>query len=472
MPSMGRPIIFILIRLHFAVALRCGRWRLGNDLHFVAVGYVYRRLQDDLLAVLDTLADLDFGAEVGGNRNLVKMGDAVVDDRDLYAVLIEDDRGCRHDQRGCLTRDLKFDGAISPGGQCAVRIGYVDLGQQGPGSRLERVSDPRDVAVESEVGHRRHADDGVNAGGHPKGGVLRHIDPNADHVAVNHGEHRSAARRVGRDQAADIDVPLGYDAVKGGNHLLIDLLLACHPELSRQRRGVKLSRLRCMLLSFKGVSIGVALFQRVPALLGKDRRTLGGDLGQSLVGFILAYRRRGLLQSVLVLGDLVLDLGRGDRRENLAGLDMIANVHEALLDVATGTGVDVGLLESERRSRQCHLQFAAMPHHLIDADARDEVGLLLGSGDDLTMPGVVPPHAESERANKQDEYAEPEEPAPGPARPFGGTRRFARVAIRWWRPRLGRLWRRRSLDVVHSGSSSKTPCASLPSLPLRSIANR
>src|SRR6058998_1616447 len=67
-----------------------GSGRLGSDLHFVTVGEIHRWLKDDLVAVLDALADLNLGALIGGDRNLAKMGDAVLDDRDLHAVLIED----------------------------------------------------------------------------------------------------------------------------------------------------------------------------------------------------------------------------------------------------------------------------------------------------------------------------------------------------------------------------------------------
>src|SRR6267143_1283112 len=79
--------------------LRRGRRWLGNNLHFVAIGEVDRRLQDDLVTILDALADLDLGAVIGGDRDLVQMRDAVLDHRDLLAVLIEDDRRAGHDQR-------------------------------------------------------------------------------------------------------------------------------------------------------------------------------------------------------------------------------------------------------------------------------------------------------------------------------------------------------------------------------------
>jgi hypothetical protein len=87
-------------------ALRCGRRRLGVDLHFLAIGQVDRRLQDDLVAILDAFADLNLGAEIGGDRNLAEMADPVVDYGDLHPVLIEDDRRGGHDQRGRFARDL------------------------------------------------------------------------------------------------------------------------------------------------------------------------------------------------------------------------------------------------------------------------------------------------------------------------------------------------------------------------------
>jgi hypothetical protein len=75
-----------------ALILGCGCRRLGDDLHFLAIGQVDWRLQDDLVAILDAFADLHLGAEIGGDRNLAEMDDPVVDYGDLHAVLIEDDR--------------------------------------------------------------------------------------------------------------------------------------------------------------------------------------------------------------------------------------------------------------------------------------------------------------------------------------------------------------------------------------------
>jgi hypothetical protein len=142
------------------------------------------------------------------------------------------------DQGGRGARDLQFDGAIDPGLQGAVRIGNVDLGQQGPRSRQQGVGDPRHLAVEGEVWHRGYANDGLDPGLDAKRVVLRRIDPDPDHIALGQRKHRGAAARVGRDQAADIDVALRDHAVEWSNHLLIDLLLVVKAQLCLRRRGI------------------------------------------------------------------------------------------------------------------------------------------------------------------------------------------------------------------------------------------
>jgi hypothetical protein len=47
----------------------------------------------------------------------------------------------------------------------------------------------------------------------------------AHDIAVRYREHKGAARRIGLDQAADIDVALGDDTVERGDDPLISLLL-------------------------------------------------------------------------------------------------------------------------------------------------------------------------------------------------------------------------------------------------------
>src|SRR6516165_7263838 len=106
---------------------------------------------------------------------------------------------------------------------------------------------------------------------------------------------------------------------------------------------------------------------------------------------------------------------------------------------------------------------------------RDEVRLLDGDVYDLTVLLVMPPHANPDCSDKQHEHAEPKQPASRTASPRGPAwRGFRVIAIgrRERRPRRRLLQCRRLLAVVHSGTSSKTPWACLPSLPMRSIAKR
>src|ERR1700743_3258333 len=80
------------------------------------------------------------------------------------------------------------------------------------------------------------------------------------------------------------------------------------------------------------------------------------------------------------------------------------------------------------------------------------------------------PEAVAERAGQQQQHGEAQDHAA--ARPFRRRRRRGQDAVRV--PRVARecpLMRGRDV-LVHCGSSAKTPCAGLPSLRLRSTANR
>ena len=219
-----------------------------KKVHLTPVSQIYWRLQYQLVAVLDTGVDLDLSTVVGRDCDLVQTGDAVFDDRHLQTVLIEDDSGVGQDQRRRLPWDLQLDRAIDPRLQRAIRIGYVDLGQQAPRPRLQRIGDPRHFAMKGEVGHRGHAKDRLDAWLDAKGFILRHINPNADLVAVGHRKHGGAAGRVRRDQAADVDVALRDQAVERSDNLLIDLLLIEIFQLRLHCRGIVLRGRRRVLL--------------------------------------------------------------------------------------------------------------------------------------------------------------------------------------------------------------------------------
>ena len=203
---------------------------------------------------------------------------------------------------------------------------------------------------------------------------------------------------IGLDQAADIDVPLRHNAVERGDHLLISLLLAQHQQLGLLRLDGGVTNLFCLLLSRIVQAVGVALLLGGPALPHQNRVAAPSDPGQFAVRLGLPARRLGLSQAGLGLGDLVVELWRGDRRQQVARLYMGADIDIALRDVPAGAGVDVGGFEGVGGSRQGHAHRAGACPHRFDADARDERLVLLRDAGDFKLPRVMPPDTKRECA--------------------------------------------------------------------------
>src|SRR6266851_3305014 len=79
-------------------ASRRGAGRLGADLHPAALLELDRRVEHQFVAVLDAVANLDLGSEIPRDSDLADMSDAVLDDRDLDPVPVEDDRSGGNDE--------------------------------------------------------------------------------------------------------------------------------------------------------------------------------------------------------------------------------------------------------------------------------------------------------------------------------------------------------------------------------------
>src|SRR5579863_291637 len=152
---------------------------------------VDHRIEDDQVARLDPVMYFDFGAEVTRDRDLLQMSAAILDDCDMYAVLIEHHRIGRYDHRRCLARDEQLDGAIDPGTDRAVRIGDVDLCQQRSAAGLQRARYARDLAGKAAIWNFGDTDHCVNTGSKAKGFILRYEHLGADHVWVHQREHES-----------------------------------------------------------------------------------------------------------------------------------------------------------------------------------------------------------------------------------------------------------------------------------------
>ena len=114
--------------------LACPRLMTHRDL--VAFRQINHRIEDNLIARLYAVVDLDFRTEVARDRDLLQVHGAVPDHGDMQAVLIEHDSVGRYDHRRRLARNEQLDGAVDSGAERAVRIWNIDLGQKRPASRL------------------------------------------------------------------------------------------------------------------------------------------------------------------------------------------------------------------------------------------------------------------------------------------------------------------------------------------------
>jgi len=161
-----------------------------------------RGIEDNLLARLHTGVRFRPRAEVSRRLDLAHTRVAVVDHPDLQAIAVEDDRFCGHAEGWRFTRTLELDGAVDAGWQRVIRVGNIDLGQERAGAALRRVGDPSDLAEKLAIWDFRYANDRINAWRHAKGGILRHVDKDADHVPLHDLEHERASVGVALHQSA------------------------------------------------------------------------------------------------------------------------------------------------------------------------------------------------------------------------------------------------------------------------------
>jgi len=129
---------------------RLGRGGLGQrwsaNLYLAAIPQIDRRGKHHLVAGLNTVANLDFSPEVAHFGDLAAVHHAVLDHQHVETISVENDCPGRYDQGRRLARNLELHRAIHPRAQFPAAIGKVDLGQQGPGRRVQGLGNPRDLA--------------------------------------------------------------------------------------------------------------------------------------------------------------------------------------------------------------------------------------------------------------------------------------------------------------------------------------
>ena len=96
-----------------------------------------------MVAALDAVVDLYLGSVIGGDRALAQMGDAVFDDRDLHAVLIENDRGAgkarfRAGMKGWVQTHREFEKAFGEKRTAAMRALLHAVAAPSSACRTER----------------------------------------------------------------------------------------------------------------------------------------------------------------------------------------------------------------------------------------------------------------------------------------------------------------------------------------------
>src|ERR1700720_20812 len=109
----------------------------------------------------------------------------------------------------------------------------------------------------------------------------------------------------------------------------------------------------------------------------------------------------------------MVELRGSDRRQEVACLHAGADIDIALRDVPAGAGIDVGGFEGIGGRRQGHAHRAGACPHRFDADGGHEIAMLLRGGRDLEMPRVMPPNAERQTAEEQQQRADPEKSSTG-----------------------------------------------------------
>src|ERR1700720_3013575 len=260
----------------------------GANFDLLAIFEIDGRVHHDEIACFDAFADLHLGSKVADFGDLVLTHHAVFYYEHVDPLGIEHDRRVRHDQGWRFARDLKLDGGIHPWAQFTIGVGDVDFGQQGSRPRVQGVGDACNLAGKWVPGDFRNPHDSRDPGLDPNGRLLRHKKLDAHDVAVRYREHKGAARRVGLDQAADIDVALGDDTVERGDDPLIGLLLLEHLDLGLLRLDGRGICVGCLRLRREVQSVGVALLLRGPALPDQDGVAPPIVRGELAIGLSLA----------------------------------------------------------------------------------------------------------------------------------------------------------------------------------------
>src|ERR1700733_409230 len=207
-----------------------GARRLRLYLSLAAIDESDRWIEDHLVSRLGAADDFDTRAKITFHFHLVHLRLAIVDNRHLDSVAVEEERIGRHQKARRLARDTKLDGAVNAGRERAVGIGNIDFGQERAGAALQRLGYPGYLAAKLAIAKFGNAHDGFNARRHAKCRILGHVNRYADDVLLHDLEHEGAACGIALHQAPDIDIALGDNTIEGRDDRCIVPVLPQHFE--------------------------------------------------------------------------------------------------------------------------------------------------------------------------------------------------------------------------------------------------
>ena len=115
-----------------------------------------------------------------------------------------------------------------------------------------------------------------------------------------------------------------------------------------------------------------------------------------VAGLCLIQRRFELFERRLVLGNLIVDFRHRQLRQQIAGLDAIADIDLALGDIAGRAGIDARRSEGGGGAGQADRHGCGARLDRRDTQGGHEIALLLCSGRDFLPLRVISPCAHRE----------------------------------------------------------------------------
>jgi hypothetical protein len=170
----------------------------GLGLYVASVHKVNRRVEDHEFSLLDPVPQLHLCSQIAGNRNFPDVSNAVFHYGHLQAVAVEDDGLSGNQQRRRPARNMKLDKTVRSRLERTVRIRNINLGQERPRPRLQRVGGPCYLSGVRLAGIVRYAYHGINPRSQTGGLTLRHIDLRSNDITTQYAfsslRHRTAQK--------------------------------------------------------------------------------------------------------------------------------------------------------------------------------------------------------------------------------------------------------------------------------------